>query len=91
VVAAGGHYEPAFAGTGMYTLRHGNLAASAASGSPARWIFANRSLDTAPVIGNGAIYALSTTGTVFGVSAASGTKVWSGTVGQATNGPPSPG
>ena len=36
---------------------------------------------------NGVVYALSTSGNVFGVSAATGTKVWSGTVGQATNGP----
>jgi outer membrane protein assembly factor BamB len=71
----------------MYTLRNGNLSASALSGSPNRWTFANRSLDTAPVVNNEVVYALSTTGRVFGVPAASGTKVWRGTIGQATNGP----
>jgi hypothetical protein len=32
-------------------------------------------------------YGRPASGTVFGVSAATGAKVWSGTVGQATNGP----
>jgi outer membrane protein assembly factor BamB len=80
-------YEPAFAGTSMYTLSGGTLVASDVSGSPNRWTFSGRSLDTAPVVNNGVVYALSTTGKVYGVSAASGTQVWTGTVGQATNGP----
>lgn len=80
-------YEPAFAGTSMFRLRGGNLVASATSGSPSYWTFANRSLDTAPVVSNGAVYALSTSGYVFGVSAATGAKVWRGSIGQATNGP----
>lgn len=79
--------EPALAGTTMYTINSGDLVASAASGSPVRWSFSGRSLDTAPVTNNGVVYALSTSGKVFGVSAASGTQVWSSTVGRATNGP----
>lgn len=78
---------PAFDGTSMYTLQDGNLVAVAPVGSPNRWTFAGRHLDTAPVVSNGVAYALSTSGTVFGVSAASGAKVWGGSVGQATNGP----
>lgn len=79
--------EPAFAGTSMYAVAGGNLVASATSGSPALWTFANHNLDTAPVVSDGAVYALSTSGTVYGVSARTGKKVWSGSVGQATNGP----
>jgi outer membrane protein assembly factor BamB len=79
--------EPAFDGTSMYTVQDGNLVAVATSGSPNRWTFAGRNLDTAPVVDNGVVYALSTSGSVFGVSAVAGTKLWSGTVGQATNGP----
>jgi outer membrane protein assembly factor BamB len=74
-------------GSSMYAVSGGNLVASAASGSPSRWSFASHNLDTAPVVNNGVVYALSTSGTVYGVSAATGTEVWSGSVGQATNGP----
>ena len=80
-------YEPAFAGTSMYTVNGGDLVASAASGSPSRWAFAGHNVDTAAVVSNGVVYALSTSGTVFGISAASGAEVWHGSVGQATNGP----
>ncbi len=73
--------EPAFAGTSMYTLQNGNLVAVAPSGSPNRWTFAGRNLTTAPVISNGVVYAASISGTVYGVSAATGTQVWSGTAG----------
>ena len=83
----GSDSAPAFAGTSMYTINSGTLTKSAASGSPSRWTFANHKLDTAPVVSNGVVYALSTSGNVFGVSTASGAKVWKGTVGQATNGP----
>ena len=83
----GSDSEPAFADTSMYTINSGTLTKSAASGSPSRWTFANHKLDTAPVVSNGVVYALSTSGNVFGVSTASGAKVWKGTVGQATNGP----
>lgn len=79
--------EPAFAGSSMYTVAGGDLVASASTGSPARWTFAGHDLDTAPVVSDGAVYALSTRGTVFGVSVATGKKLWSGSVGQATNGP----
>lgn len=80
-------YEPAFSGTSMYTVRNGNLVASGVSGSPHRWTFANRHLDTAPVISNGVVYALSTSGRVYAVSTASGAQVWSGYAGSRTNGP----
>jgi outer membrane protein assembly factor BamB len=80
-------YTPAFAGRSMYTVNSGDLVASAASGSPTRWTFAGQNIDTAPAVNNGVVYALSTSGTVFGVSVTSGAKVWTGSVGQATNGP----
>ena len=73
--------EPAFAGTSMYTLQDGNLVAVDPSGSPNRWTFAGQNLTTAPVISNGVIYASNISGTVYGVSAATGTQVWSGTAG----------
>jgi outer membrane protein assembly factor BamB len=79
-------YEPAFAGTSMFTINSGDLVASATTGSPVRWTFAGK-LDTAPVINHGVVYSLSKTGAVYGRSTASGTKVWTGTVGRATNGP----
>lgn len=73
--------EPAFDSTSMYTLQDGNLVAVDPSGSPNRWTFAGQNLTTAPVISNGVVYAASISGTVYGVSAATGTQVWSGTAG----------
>ncbi|HEV2373520.1 MAG TPA: PQQ-binding-like beta-propeller repeat protein [Streptosporangiaceae bacterium] len=73
--------EPAFDNTSMYTLQYGNLVAVDPSGSPNRWTFAGQNLTTAPVISNGVVYASNTSGTVYGVSAATGTQVWSGTAG----------
>ena len=73
--------QPAFDGTSMYTLQDGNLVAVDPSGSPNRWTFAGQNLTTAPVISNGVVYAANVSGTIFGVSAATGTQVWSGTAG----------
>ena len=72
---------PAFDGTSMYTLWDGNLAAVDPSGSPNRWTFRNGSLVTAPVVNGGVVYAGSSSGKVYGLSASSGAKVWTGTAG----------
>ena len=65
----------------MYTLWDGNLAAVDPSGSPNRWTFRNGSLVTAPVVNGGVVYAGSSSGKVYGLSASSGAKVWTGTAG----------
>jgi outer membrane protein assembly factor BamB len=78
---------PAFDSTNMYTLQGGNLVAVSPSGSPNRWTFKNGSLDTSPVVNNGVVYIGSSTGRVYGISASSGVRVWSGTVGTAIPGP----
>jgi outer membrane protein assembly factor BamB len=78
---------PAFDSTNMYTLQGGNLVAVSPSGSPNRWTFRNGSLDTAPVLNNGVVYIGSSTGRVYGVSARSGTRLWTGTAGTAIAGP----
>ena len=72
---------PAFDSTNMYTLQNGNLVAVAPSGSPNRWTFKNGSLVGAPVVSNGVVYIGGSSGKVYGVSARSGAKVWSGTAG----------
>jgi outer membrane protein assembly factor BamB len=79
-------YEPALAGTSMYTINSGSLVASAESGSPVRWTFAGGDFDAAPVVDGGVVYDVTTGGKVYGISTASGAKVWSGAVGHATNG-----
>jgi outer membrane protein assembly factor BamB len=73
--------EPGFDSTSMYTLQDGDLVAVHPSGSPNRWTFAGQNLTTAPVISNGVVYVANVSGTIFGVSAATGTQVWSGTAG----------
>jgi len=78
---------PAFDSTNMYTLYGGNLVAVAPSGSPSRWTFKNGSLVTAPVVNNGVVYIGSSDGRVYGVSASSGAKVWTGTAGSFISGP----
>lgn len=74
---------PAFDSTSMYTLQNGRLVASDPSGSPNHWIFGNGTLVMAPVVNAGVVYAGSSNGTVYGVSAKTGAKVWSGTAGSA--------
>ncbi len=78
---------PAFDSTNMYTLQNGNLVAVYQSGSPNRWTFSNGSLVTAPVVNGGVVYVGSSDGRVYGVSASSGTQVWSGTAGTSILGP----
>ena len=78
---------PAFAGGEMLTLQQGELVAVAATGSPDRWSFGNGSLVTAPVVSNGVVYEGSDNGTVYGVSASTGRRVWSGKAGSAILGP----
>jgi len=72
---------PAFDTTNMYTLQNGELVAEAPSGSPRRWTFGDGTLVTAPVVSGGVVYVGSGSGTVYGVSASLGAKVWSGTAG----------
>ena len=72
---------PAFDSTNMYTLSGGKLVASDPSGSTRRWVFGDGSLVTAPVVNNGVVYVGNSSGTVYGVSASSGTKLWSRTAG----------
>ncbi len=78
---------PAFDSTNMYTLENGNLVAVDPSGSPDRWTFSNGSLVTAPVVSGGVVFVGSSDGTVYGVSASSGTEVWAGTAGSTIAGP----
>ena len=59
----------------------------APSGSPSRWTFKNGSLVTAPVVNNGVVYIGTSDGRVYGVSASSGAKVWTGTAGPFISGP----
>jgi outer membrane protein assembly factor BamB len=70
---------PAFDKTHMYTLQNGNLVAVDPSGRPNHWTFRNGSLGTAPVVNGGVVYVGSSTGQVYGVSASSGAKLWTGT------------
>jgi outer membrane protein assembly factor BamB len=78
---------PAFDSTNMYTLENGNLVAVDPSGSPDRWTFSNGNLVTAPVVNGGVVFVGNSDGTVYGVSASSGTKVWAGTAGATIAGP----
>jgi outer membrane protein assembly factor BamB len=78
---------PAFDNTNMYTLQSGNLLAVAPSGSPNRWVFGNGTLVTAPVVSGGVVFVGGSDGTVYGVSASSGTQVWTGTAGSTILGP----
>jgi outer membrane protein assembly factor BamB len=78
---------PAFGSRNMYTLRNGKLVAVDPSGSPNRWTFGNGNLVTAPVVNGGVVFVGSSAGRVYGVSASSGTKVWSGTAGSTITGP----
>ena len=78
---------PAFDSTNMYTLQNGNLVAVDPSGSPNRWTFGNGDLVTAPVVSGGVVFVGSSAGTVYGVSASSGTQVWAGAAGSTIAGP----
>jgi outer membrane protein assembly factor BamB len=78
---------PAFDGATMYTLQKGKLVAVAAAGSPDRWTFSAGRLVTAPVVSNGVVFVGSSNGTVYGVSATSGTQVWRGRAGSRILGP----
>jgi len=71
----------------MYTLQNGNLVAVDPSGSPNRWTFGNGDLVTAPVVSGGVVFVGSSNGTVYGVSASSGTQVWAGAAGSTIAGP----
>ncbi len=78
---------PAFDSAAMYTLQSGNVVSVAPSGSPDNWTFGDGTLVTAPVVSGGVVFAGSSNGTVYGISASSGTKVWSGTAGAVILGP----
>ncbi|MGN6793185.1 MAG: outer membrane protein assembly factor BamB family protein [Streptosporangiaceae bacterium] len=78
---------PAFGGTNLYSLQDGNLVASAQSGSPDHWTFGDGTLVTAPVVSGGIVFEGSSNGTVYGVAASSGNKVWSGQAGSEILGP----
>ncbi len=78
---------PAFATKYMYTLYAGNLAAVDPSGSPDHWTFGHGNLVTAPVVSGGTVFAGSSTGTVYGLSAASGKRIWTGKAGSVIYGP----
>ena len=78
---------PAFDGTNLYTLQSGNLVAVDPSGSPSRWAYGDGTLVTAPVVNNGVVYVGSSTGTVYGISVRSHTKIWHATAGPAIVGP----
>jgi outer membrane protein assembly factor BamB len=76
-----GTTTPGFGGANMYTVQQGNLVATDQSGSPDHWTFGDGTLVTAPVVSGGIVFAGSSNGTVYGVAAASGNKVWSGQAG----------
>ena len=78
---------PAFDSTNMYTLDNGYLVAVDASGSPDRWSFGNGTLVTAPVVAGGAVFAGSSTGRVYAVSATTGKQIWTGVAGSVIYGP----
>jgi outer membrane protein assembly factor BamB len=78
---------PAFGGKYMYTLYAGNLTAVDPSGSPDHWTFGNGNLVTAPVVNGGTVFVGSSTGTVYGLSAASGKRIWAGKAGPVIYGP----
>ncbi len=78
---------PAFDSKNMYTLDNGHLVAVDPSGSPDRWSFGNGTLVTAPVVAGGAVYAGSSTGRVYAVSATTGKQIWTGVAGSVIDGP----
>lgn len=78
---------PAFGGTSMFTLAGGRLVAVGASGSPDRWTFGDGTLVTAPVVSGGTVFVGSGNGTVYGVSATTGKRIWSGSAGPEILGP----
>lgn len=78
---------PAFDSTNMYTLDNGYLVAVDPSGSPDRWSFGGGTLVTAPVVAGGAVFAGSSTGRVYAVSATTGKQIWTGVAGSVIVGP----
>jgi outer membrane protein assembly factor BamB len=78
---------PAFGSTYMYALDAGDLAAVDPSGSPDHWMFGDGNLVTAPVVSGGTVFVGSRTGTVYGLSAASGKHIWAGKAGSVIYGP----
>jgi len=78
---------PAFDSKNMYTLDNGHLVAVDPSGSPDRWSFGNGTLVTAPVVAGGAVFAGSSTGRVYAVSATTGVQIWTGVAGSVIDGP----
>jgi outer membrane protein assembly factor BamB len=77
---------PAFGGTSMFTLSGGHLVAVGVSGSPDRWTFGS-GLVTAPVVSGGTVFVGGSNGTVYGVSATTGKRIWSGSAGSQILGP----
>jgi outer membrane protein assembly factor BamB len=78
---------PAFGGKYMYTLYAETLSAVDPSGSPDHWTFGGGSLVTAPVVSGGTVFVGNRSGTVFGLSASSGQRVWTGKAGSVIYGP----
>ena len=78
---------PAFGSRYMYTLDAGNLAAVDPSGSPDHWRFGHGNLVTAPVVSGSTVFVGNSAGTVYGLSAASGKRIWSGQAGSVIHGP----
>jgi outer membrane protein assembly factor BamB len=78
---------PAFGAKDMFTLSDGHLVAVGTSGSPDRWTFGNGTLVTAPVVSGGTVFVGSSGGTVYGVSAATGKRIWSSSAGSRILGP----
>ena len=78
---------PAFDSKNMYTLDNGHLVAVDPSGSPDRWSFGNGTLVTAPVVAGGAVFAGSSSGRVYAVSATTGKQIWTGVAGTVIDAP----
>jgi outer membrane protein assembly factor BamB len=78
---------PAFNSKNMYILNNGQLVAAAPSGRHDRWSFGNGTLVTAPIVAGGAVFAGSSSGRVYAVSAATGRQLWTGIAGSVIDGP----
>src|SRR5207247_5505960 len=79
---------PAFAGSLIYFLRANTLEAHNLPGPGIAWTFAgDGGLVTATVIVSGVVYIGSSSGTLYGLSAPTGTLRWSGNVGAAMSRP----
>ena len=74
---------PAFGAADMFTLQNGRLVAVSPSGGASHWTFGDGSLILAPVVSGGTVFAASSNGTVFGLSARLGTPIWKAKAGSA--------